>query len=189
MGHSFRVLVVGWWLFRRSFRPTVTERRRFQRLQLQLSFVLPNLSLDLWAFAPLCSAEFVFWQHHYIASSQLALLLCDKMLCVKTDAFFSGGNSCVPSVASERSSSDKFPNPFLSRILASLWQNCSSNVKIRQNDKEFYRSLSFSIRPLIFLKAFFCSLKLKMTTATNATSPTPAATSSETPSDAIRMPS
>ena len=129
MGHSFRVLVVGWWLFRRSFQPTVTERRRFQRLQLQLSFVLPNLSLDLWAFAPLCSAEFVFWQHHYIASSQLALLLCEKKVIVKTDVFFSGGNSCVPSVASER----------------------SSNVKIRQNGNGFlplfvlfYQTFNFS---------------------------------------------
>ena len=34
-------------------------------------------------------------QHHYTASLQLVLSLCDKMLCVETDVFFSGWNSCV----------------------------------------------------------------------------------------------
>ncbi|MBQ5351909.1 MULTISPECIES: hypothetical protein [unclassified Bacteroides] len=32
MGHSFRVLATYSYLFRRSFRPTVTKRRRLQRL-------------------------------------------------------------------------------------------------------------------------------------------------------------
>ena len=50
----------------------------------------------------LCSAEFAIRQRHYSASLQLALSLCDKRLCA---IFFSGGNSCVPSVASEQSSS------------------------------------------------------------------------------------
>ena len=64
------------------------------------------------------------------ASLQLALSRSDKMLCEKTEFFsavgilihnsqfiidnarkwkFSGGNSCVPSVASERGSNVKFP--------------------------------------------------------------------------------
>ena len=46
-------------------------------------------------------------QQYYTASLQLALSQSDKRLCT---IFFSGGNSCVPSVASEQSSNVKFPN-------------------------------------------------------------------------------
>ena len=51
----------------------------------------------------LCSAEFAIRQRHYSASLQLAFVaLRQNVMC---DFFFSGGNSCVPSVASEQSSS------------------------------------------------------------------------------------
>ena len=51
----------------------------------------------------LCSAEFAIRQRHYSASLQLAFIaLRQKVMC---DFFFSGGNSCVPLVASDHRSS------------------------------------------------------------------------------------
>ena len=65
----------------------------------------------------LCSAEFAIRQRHYSASLQLAFVaLRQKVMC----DFFSGGNSCVPLVASERDFFQRWelqiPISFLSRI-------------------------------------------------------------------------
>jgi len=65
----------------------------------------------------LCSAEFAIRQRHYSASLQLAFIaLRQNVMC----DFFSGGNSCVPSVASERDFFQRWelqiPISFLSRI-------------------------------------------------------------------------
>ena len=67
--------------------------RKISRISLSAVYfctpVQPNLPLDL--VLPNSRIR----QHHYTASLQLALSLCDKMLCVETDVFFSGWNSCV----------------------------------------------------------------------------------------------
>ncbi len=100
MGHSFRVLAVDGVLSHRSFRPTVTERRRLQRLLMPVvrflrdafgfrSVKIPRSTYDRLlpkgrknsvALPPLSSAEFPNSAASLNGSLQLPLSQSDKML-------------------------------------------------------------------------------------------------------------
>ena len=108
LGHSFRVLAVDGVLYRRSFQPTVTKRRRFQRLWWVLSsaLVLPNLQ-----FGSINKREFAT---RIVVQRQEVM---HRNGTCSLRIFFSGGNSCVPSVASDHRSSDKFGRTYERQIL------------------------------------------------------------------------